>query len=75
MVVPAHGRQLVKRNRVKRRLREIARRDLLPRARAAGARDDLVLRARPSAYDTPYRRLRDDLLDAYSPTASPCSPA
>lgn len=67
VVVPLHGRSAAARNRLRRRLREIARRDLLPRAFAAGVAEDLVLRARPDAYGRSYRSLRDPLLEAYRP--------
>ncbi len=67
VVVPLHGRSAAARNRLRRRLREIARRDLLPRAFAAGVAEDLVLRARPDAYGRSYRSLREPLLESYRP--------
>ena len=62
-VVPKHRRSVVDRNRVKRRLREIARREILPRMRDAGAHLDLLVRARKEAYEASFRRLREELLE------------
>lgn len=59
VIVPRYGRPAVARNRVRRRLREIARREWLPAARVAGVRLDLVMRARPAAYGRSYRQLHD----------------
>jgi ribonuclease P protein component len=62
-IVPKHNRRAVDRNRVKRRLREIARREILPRFREAGVRLDLLVWARRDAYETSYRQLRIELLE------------
>ncbi len=51
----------VQRNRLKRRLREIARRELLPVLAAHGVRIDLLIRARPEAYEAGYSVLCDEL--------------
>ncbi len=48
-VVPKHGRSIVNRNRVRRRLREIGRREILPALRNRGIAVDVLLRARPEA--------------------------
>ena len=65
MVVPKYKRTGVERNRLKRRLREIARTRLLP---ALGARSvppvDLVIRALPDAYGASFDRLRDEAVQA-----------
>lgn len=61
IVVPKHRQTAVRRNRVKRRLREIGRTILLPRLRAAPSPLDLMLRARPEAYEASYAELRDQL--------------
>ena len=61
IVVPKHKRNIVERNRVKRRLREIGRTELLPALRAAGAPLDVLLRARPEAYGAAYAELREEL--------------
>jgi ribonuclease P protein component len=63
IVVPKHRRRVVDRNRVKRRLREVTRRDVLPRLKEARVRLDLLVRARKQAYDASYRQLRRELLD------------
>lgn len=58
LVVPRHGRSAVARNRLRRRLREIARIELLPRLRAAASATDVLLRARGNAYDAGFAELR-----------------
>ncbi|MBT8398259.1 MAG: ribonuclease P protein component [Gemmatimonadetes bacterium] len=63
IVVPKHHRRVVDRNRVKRRLREVSRRELLPRFREQGILLDLLVRARREAYEVSYRQLRRELLE------------
>jgi ribonuclease P protein component len=63
LVVPRYGNTAVRRNRVKRRLKEILRREVLPRLDAAGAGVDLMVRARRDAYDVSYARLSQELTD------------
>lgn len=63
-VVPRHGRTVAERNRLKRRLREVARREWLPDALARGDDRDVVVRTRPGAYERSYRALRSSLLEA-----------
>jgi ribonuclease P protein component len=53
----------VQRNRLKRRLREIARALLLPRLAGSGCAADILIRARPEAYDAPFPDLRDEILE------------
>lgn len=60
-VVPRHGRSIVRRNRLKRRLREIVRTGWLPRAHREGPSLDVVVRARPGAYEASFDRLRGAL--------------
>lgn len=62
-IVPKHHRSAVDRNRVKRRLREVARREILPRLREEGVRLDLLIRARRDAYRESYQQLRSELLE------------
>ena len=65
MVVPKYKRTGVERNRLKRRLREIARTRVLPGLRASAtdaAAVDVVVRALPPAYDAPFDRLREELV-------------
>lgn len=61
VVVPKHGRTIVERNRLKRRLREISRQILLPRCIERGAAVDVLIRARREAYEVEYVQLRDEM--------------
>jgi ribonuclease P protein component len=61
VVVPKHGRKIVERNRLKRRLRESARLELLPRCLDRGVALDVLVRARPSAYEAGFQQLRDEI--------------
>ncbi|MGH7476730.1 MAG: ribonuclease P protein component [Longimicrobiales bacterium] len=60
-IVPRHRRNAVERNRLKRRLREILRRDVLPRFDDAALHIDVLVRARPEAYDATFSALREEL--------------
>jgi ribonuclease P protein component len=62
VVVPKHKRRIVERNLVKRRLRDVGRRFLLPALRAAGMHVDLMVRARPEAYGATFEEMRADLV-------------
>jgi ribonuclease P protein component len=57
LIVPRYGSTAVARNRLRRRLREIARRRVLPGL----APVDLVVRPRPDAYRAAFDTLADDL--------------
>ena len=57
IVVPKNGRTAVRRNQLKRRVRELARMHLLP----APASCDVLLRARPEAYDMEFEGLKRDV--------------
>lgn len=61
LVVPKHGRKIVERNRVKRRLREAARLELLPACQARDAELDILIQARPAAYEASYRELEAEV--------------
>jgi ribonuclease P protein component len=61
LVVPKHRHDVVERNRVKRRLREIVRTEVLPRLREAGVAADVLIRARREAYDADYGGLLEGL--------------
>jgi len=63
IVVPKHRRRVVDRNWVKRRLRELSRRELLPRLREEGLHLDLLIRARMEAYEASYQELQRELLE------------
>ena len=62
VVVPKHGRTIVERNRVKRRIREIGRRKVMGRLRELDAQVDVLVRARREAYQATYRQLEKELL-------------
>jgi ribonuclease P protein component len=61
MIVPKHRHSIVERNRVKRRLREIARTSVLPRLEEQGLALDVLVRARREAYGVGFRSLKDEL--------------
>ena len=61
-MVPLHRHGTVERNRLKRRLREIARLELLPRLDERGMQHDVLVRARREAYDVDFTTLRDELV-------------
>ena len=60
IIVPRHHQSAVARNRVKRRLREIARLELIPQLRQRTPLD-IVVRAAPEAYGATYKALETDL--------------
>jgi ribonuclease P protein component len=62
-VVPRYGHGTVERNLLKRRLREIARRDLLPVLERGGLNIDIILRAKRQAYEASHAELRLGLLE------------
>ena len=64
LIVPKYGHRIVRRNLVKRRLREIGRRSLLPSLAARGCETDVILRARRSAYDSDFGELERSVLSA-----------
>lgn len=57
-VVPKHGRSIVERNQLKRRLREIVRLNILKRIPSV----DMIIRARPEAYSISFASLERELL-------------
>lgn len=59
LIVPKHGRRIVDRNRLRRRLREIGRRGVLPRLDDAEKPGDVLIRARPAAYAADFDHLED----------------
>jgi len=62
IVVPRHRQKVVRRNLLKRRLREVARTLVLPRLNGSGLTTDLLVRARPEAYTASFQELRDQLV-------------
>jgi ribonuclease P protein component len=57
IIVPRHGHTAVARNLLKRRLREIARLELLPQQLPL----DIVIRTAEPAYGLPYSDLREQV--------------
>ena len=68
IVVPKHGRDIVDRNRTKRRLREIARVRLLPVVSGV----DVLLRAKPQAYEANFDQLASqiDMIASWASTVT-----
>jgi ribonuclease P protein component len=58
LIVPKYKQSSVARNRLKRRLRELARLRLLPTRLAA----DVVIRVRPEAYRASFDELTNDVM-------------
>lgn len=71
VVVPAFGRPKARRNRVRRRLWELLRREWLPRAWEAGTPVDLLLRAHRAAYDASVGELREALRGCLERSGTP----
>jgi ribonuclease P protein component len=65
VVVPRHGHTAVRRNQLRRRIREIGRRSVLP---ALAEPTDTVVRARPAAYEATFDRLRLEIVAALCPS-------
>lgn len=63
IVVPKHRRNSVERNKLKRRLREVLRIEVLPRLIERGVPVDFLVRARREAYNATYDQLHDELTD------------
>ena len=61
LVVPKHGRNIVARNRLKRRMREAVRLVLLPSCTEGEAALDILIRARPEAYGLEYGLLKAEI--------------
>ena len=66
VIVPRHQRTAVQRNLLRRRLREIGRRTVLPCL--AGA-TDLLVRARAGAYAASFETLRRELVRSLCPSS------
>lgn len=62
IVVPKYGFTAVRRNKLKRQLRELARQSLLPRSVSC----DVLFRARREAYSATFDALRNDVADVVS---------
>ena len=72
IIVPRSGQTAVARNRLKRRLREIVRVDVLPLLQPL----DVIVRAGPPAYRLEFAQLREEVVEllrravAAAPTAT-----
>lgn len=64
LIVPKHGRRIVERNRLKRRLREIGRRRVLPALAVRGSTVDVLIRARREGYEAGFDELTQEVMDA-----------
>ena len=65
VIVPRHTHTAVLRNQLRRRIKEIGRRDVLP---VLGAPTDVGIRARPGAYGVTFDRLRLEIVAALCPS-------
>lgn len=61
VIVPRYKHDIVARNRLKRRLRDLLRRVVLPGLRSEGMALDLLIRARREAYQASYQELKREL--------------
>lgn len=61
LVVPRHGNTAVRRNQLKRRLREALRCEIVPRLDRTGVARDVLVRARREAYGAGYPELVSQL--------------
>ena len=64
VIVPRYGHSAVERNRLRRRVREIARREWLPVAWGRELYLDVLIRARREAYDRSFDELRGFVLES-----------
>jgi ribonuclease P protein component len=62
VVVPKHRHNSVQRNRLKRRIREIVRLEILPRLAQNGVNVEILIRARREAYEAAFAILRTELI-------------
>ena len=68
IIVPKHRHSIVERNRLKRRLREIIRREILPMVSMPA---DIVIRAGSSAYGASFDTLRLELTSSLQRVTTP----
>ena len=62
VIVPKYGHTIVDRNRLRRRLREIGRIEVLPRLDTLPQELDFLVRTRREAYGVSFRQLRNQLV-------------
>lgn len=60
-IVPRHRHSIVERNRLKRRIREVGRQEVLPTLRTCGRPRDVLVRARPGAYALSFEGIRREI--------------
>ena len=63
LIVPRYGHRIVDRNRLKRRLREILRIEILPRLISPDTGTDVLVRVRRNGYEASFVELRAELLE------------
>ena len=63
VIVPKYGHRIVDRNRLKRRLREVLRIDVLPALAGRDLTVDILVRARREAYRARFPDLRAELVE------------
>ena len=73
LIIPKHGHKIVQRNLLKRRLREICRRRVLPGLDVAGVSYDVLIRAKRSAYETDFAGLESEVIKAVEDLCSASS--
>lgn len=73
LIIPKHGHKIVARNLLKRRLREICRRRVLPDLDVAGVSFDVLIRAKRSAYDMDFVGLESEVIKAVEDLCSASS--
>jgi ribonuclease P protein component len=73
VVVAKHGRGSVERNRLKRRVREIGRRSVLPALAERGLTVDVLVRTRGEAYGAAFAVLEEELREAVEALCSDAS--
>ena len=66
VIVALAGRNAVRRNRLRRQLREIGRRQVLPVLSEA---TDVAVRARPTAYQASFETLRREFVGSLCPSS------
>jgi ribonuclease P protein component len=71
IVVPRHQHTAVDRNRLKRRLRELVRLELLPSLNGRADAVDIAVRARREAYAASIDQLRVDISTIVEQTSAP----
>jgi ribonuclease P protein component len=64
VIVPKHGRTIVERNGLKRRIREVGRRSVLREAAGRGLSVDVLVRARADAYRARFGDLESGIREA-----------